>query len=113
MSIKMGSLKPASLITDQIWVKYFPQELNLKSGCSRAKISLNRKYRIRFNKSRGQPGRGTVEHVWRVLQGDTEWLAKHVIIEVPSRSEQEGPDWNIVCEGAVLFFEDADIVVIK
>ena len=48
-----------------------------------------------------------------MLQGDTEWLAKHVIIEVPSRSEQEGPDWNIVCEGAVLFFEDADIVVIK
>ena len=54
------------------------------------------KYRIRFNQSRGQPGRGTVEHVWRVLQGDTEWLARHVIIEVPSRSEQEGQNWNIV-----------------
>ena len=52
------------------------------------------KYRIRFNKARGQPGRGTQEHVWRVLQGNTEWLARHVIIEVPSRSEQEGQDWN-------------------
>jgi len=47
------------------------------------------KYRIRFNQSRGREGRGTEEHVWRVLQGNTEWLARHVIIEVPSRSEQE------------------------
>lgn len=54
-----------------------------------------------------------MEHVWRVLQGDTEWLAKHVIIEVPSRSEQEGPDWNIVCEGKMLFFNDTDTAVIK
>lgn len=71
------------------------------------------KYRIRFNKARGQSGRGTEEHVWRVLQDDTEWLARHVIIEVPSRSEQEGPDWNIVCEGTMLFFEDTDTVVIQ
>ena len=70
------------------------------------------KYRIRFNKSRGQPGRGTEEHVWRVLQDNTEWLARHVIIEVPSRSEQEGPDWNIVCEGNMLFFDDTDTAVI-
>ena len=70
------------------------------------------KYRIRFNKSRGQPGRGTEEHVWRILQGDTEWLARHVIIEVPSRSEQEGPDWNMVCEGNMLFFKDTDTAVI-
>jgi hypothetical protein len=70
------------------------------------------KYRIRFNQSRGQLGRGTVEHVWRVLQGDMEWLARHVIIEVPSRSEQEGQNWNIVCEGTLLFFEDTDTAVI-
>lgn len=74
--------------------------------------ALMLKYRIRFNKSRGQPGRGTEEHVWRVLQGDTERLAKHVIIEVPSHSEQEGPDWNIVCEGKIMFFNDTDTVVI-
>ena len=74
--------------------------------------ALMSKYRIRFNKGRGHPGRGTEEHVWRVLQGNTEWLARHVIIEVPSRSEQEGPDWNIVCEGQMLFFSDTDTVVI-
>lgn len=71
------------------------------------------KYRIRFNKSRGEPGRGTKEHVWRVLQGDTELLARHVIIQVPSRSEQEGPDWNMVCEGSLLFFPDTDTAIIE
>jgi len=70
------------------------------------------KYRIRFNKHRGQPGRGTPEHVWRVLQENQEWLARHVVIKVPSRSEQEGADWNIVCEGNMLFFDDTDTVVI-
>lgn len=71
------------------------------------------KYRIRFNKSRGAPGRGTMEHVWRVLSDDTEWLARHVIIEAPSRTEQEGPDFNIVCEGNMTFFEDTDTAVIS
>jgi hypothetical protein len=70
------------------------------------------KYRIRFNHSRGQPGRGTEEHVWRVFQDNTEWLARHIIIEVPSRSEQEGSNWNIVCDGVMLFFKDTDTVVI-
>ena len=49
---------------------------------------------------------------WSELQDDREWLARHVFIEVPSRSEQEGPDWNIVCEGNMLFFEGTDTVVI-
>jgi hypothetical protein len=58
------------------------------------------KIRIRFNKSRGQEGRGTPEHVWRVFNGKKEYLAKHVVINVPSRSEKEccSEDWNIVCE---------------
>ena len=70
------------------------------------------KYRIRFNKSRGQPGIGTNEHVWRVLQDSQEWLARHVILEVPSHSEQEELDWNIVCEGRLIFFTDTDTAVI-
>lgn len=70
------------------------------------------KYRIRFNKSKGQLGRGSTEHAWRVLHDNTEWLARHVIIEVPSRTEQEGLNWNIVCEGNMLFFSDTDTVVI-
>lgn len=65
------------------------------------------KYLIRFNKSRGQPGRGTMEHVWRVFENDTqEYLAKHVDIRVPSHDEvsvdkQGGMDWNICCHGVL------------
>lgn len=59
------------------------------------------KYRIRFNKTRGQAGRGTMEHVWRVFEGDKEFLFKHIDIRVPVRSEKESnsEDWNIVCVG--------------
>ena len=57
------------------------------------------KYLIRFNKTKGQPGRGTDEHVWRVFENNQEYLAKHVKIKVPSWSESDGPDWNIACEG--------------
>lgn len=62
------------------------------------------KFRIRFNKSRGQEGRGTPEHVWRVFAGKKEYLAKHVEINVPCRSEKEccSEDWNIVCTGEML-----------
>lgn len=59
------------------------------------------KYRIRFNKSRGQPGRGTLDHVWRVFENDKEYLFKHLNITVPIKSEkeQDSEDWNIVCHG--------------
>lgn len=72
------------------------------------------KYAIRFNKSRGQIGRGTTEHVWRVFENDKEILARHVKIEVASWSELDsnGIDYNIVCFGIMLFFADTDTVVI-
>ena len=63
------------------------------------------KYRIRFNKSRGQPGRGTVDHAWRIFEGKKEYLVKHFKLEVPSFSEIEdnGQDWNLVCYGLLTF----------
>ena len=70
------------------------------------------KYLIRFNKSRGQPGRGSEEHVWRVFENGQETLARHVRIQVPSWSEADGSDWNIACVGTMLFFADTDTVVI-
>lgn len=70
------------------------------------------KYSIRFNKSRGLPGRGTVDHVWRVFEEKQEYLCKHVKINVPSRSEQEGPDWNIVCEGVMSIDKETSTVII-
>ena len=66
------------------------------------------KIRIRFNKTRGQEGRGTVDHVWRVFVGKKEYLAKHVNINVPSRSEKEccSEDWNIVADGEIQINRD-------
>jgi hypothetical protein len=57
------------------------------------------KYKIRFNKSRGDPGRGTKDHVWRVFEGKQEYIVKHFQINVPTFSEadESGADWNVCC----------------
>ena len=64
------------------------------------------KYLIRFNKSRGQPGRGTQEHAWRVFENNQEYIVKHINIKVPCHDEISNTtgnpahdDWNICCYG--------------
>jgi hypothetical protein len=57
------------------------------------------KYLIRFNKTRGMPGRGTLDHAWRVFENDKEYLFKHIQINVPCIDERTGEDWNIACKG--------------
>ena len=62
-------------------------------------------YRIRFNKSRGEPGRGTRDHVWRVFdETGKEWLCKAIRIAVESYSlkERDSEDWNIACVGKMV-----------
>lgn len=61
------------------------------------------KYSIRFNKTRGQPGRGTMDHVWRVFENDKEYLFKNLNITVPVYSEKDtnGVDYNIYCHGVL------------
>lgn len=54
---------------------------------------------IRFNKSRGAPGRGTMDHAWRVFEDGKEYLVKNVKINVESQSERTNDDWNIACDG--------------
>jgi hypothetical protein len=56
---------------------------------------------IRFNKSRGLPGRGTTDHVWRIFVDGQEYLFKNFKLNVPSYSEAEAneQDWNIACDG--------------
>jgi hypothetical protein len=72
------------------------------------------KYLIRFNKSRGQPGRGTLDHVWRVFENGNEFLLKNVKINVPSQSEvSPGPDWNIACEGFMRIDRDTSTAIIE
>ena len=70
------------------------------------------KYSIRFNKSRGMPGRGTVEHVWRVFDATQEYLCKHFKINVPSYSERAGEDWNIACEGEMTIDRSTSTITI-
>ncbi len=71
------------------------------------------KYLIRFNKSRGQAGRGTMDHVWRVFENDKEFLFKHVRIEVPSWSERTDEDWNIACEGMLDIDRETSTAIIR
>lgn len=73
------------------------------------------KYAIRFNQSRGQPGRGTIDHVWRVFEGDVskEYLFKNVNINVPSFSEREGENWNIACHGVLTIDRENSTAIIN
>jgi len=74
------------------------------------------KYSIRFNKTRGQPGRGTLDHVWRVFEDHKkEYLFKNVKINVPSYSEKESisDDWNISCEGTLVIDKETSTAIIN
>jgi hypothetical protein len=78
---------------------------------------MNR-YLIRFNKSRGQPGRGTRDHAWRVFENGEdgkEYLFKHLEINVKSRSARSsnGEDWNIYCEGVLTIDRETSTAVIS
>ncbi len=72
------------------------------------------KIKIRFNKSRGQPGRGSIEHVWRVFEKEKEYLVKNVLILVNSETEKEefSEDWNIVCYGNIEIDRDTSTITI-
>ena len=71
------------------------------------------KYLIRFNKSRGQPGRGTVDHVWRVFEDGKEYLCKNFKINVNSQSHTDGRDWNIECEGKMTIDKNTSTITIN
>ena len=71
------------------------------------------KYLIRYNKSRGMPNRGTIDHVWRVFENGKEFLCKHVKIDVPSYSERTGEDWNMACEGTMSIDKETSTITIK
>ena len=71
------------------------------------------KYLIRFNKSRGNPGRGTMDHVWRVFEDEKEYLFKNVQINVPSYSEKSEADWNMACEGKMTIDKETSTAIIS
>ena len=71
-------------------------------------------YQIRFNKSRGQLGRGSMDHVWRVFEDGKEYLFKNLDIAVPVKSEKDvnGIDYNIVCQGFLTIDKETSTAVI-
>ena len=73
------------------------------------------KYAIRFNKSRGMEGRGTLEHCWRVFENGKEYLFKNFQINVPSQSEKEtdSEDWNVVCHGVMTIDKETSTAIIN
>ena len=76
-----------------------------------------KKYLIRFNKSKGMPGRGSTEHAWRIFEGNNEYLVKHLKINVPSFDEISSngaghDDWNIGCYGIITFDKETSTAII-
>jgi hypothetical protein len=73
------------------------------------------KYAIRFNKSRGQEGRGTMDHCWRIFENGKEYLFKHFVLNVPSQSEKEASseDWNVVCHGVMTIDRETSTAIIN
>lgn len=71
-------------------------------------------YQIRFNKSRGEVGRGSIDHVWRVFENGKEFLFKNLDIATPVKSEKDsnGQDYNIVCKGYMTIDRDTSTAVI-
>ena len=70
-------------------------------------------FMIRFNKSRGQQGRGTMDHVWRVFEDNKEYLFKHVNIQVPCWDERTKEDWNIACDGVMEINKKTSTAIIR
>jgi len=76
------------------------------------------KYHIRFNKSRGQSGRGSKDHVWRVFENGKEFLFKHFKVNVPTYDETTGDgmgndDWNFSCEGYMTIDRETSTAIIN
>jgi hypothetical protein len=75
------------------------------------------KYLIRFNKTRGQPGRGSRDHAWRVFENGKEFLFKHLQILVPcydevSKDSNGNDDWNIGCKGFMIIDRETSTAII-
>jgi hypothetical protein len=71
-------------------------------------------YKIRFNRSRGEAGRGTMDHVWRVFGDGKEYLFKNLDITVPVKSDRDanGMDYNISCVGELIVDRETSTAII-
>lgn len=55
-----------------------------------------------------------MDHVWRVFEGDKEFLFKNLDITVPIKSEKDanGVDYNITCRGFLTADRETSTAVI-
>ena len=67
---------------------------------------------VRYNKTRGQPGRGSMDHVWRVFDDNKEYVVKNVRIDVPSWGAKTGEDFSMCCEGVVTVDKETSTITI-
>jgi hypothetical protein len=67
---------------------------------------------VRFNKTRGQVGRGSIDHVWRIFDNNKEYVVKNVQINVPSWGAKTGEDWSICCEGVITVDKETSTITI-
>ena len=74
-----------------------------------------KKYSIRFNHSRGQIGRGTIDHVWRIFENDKEYLFKNFVLNVFSVSERDevSNNWNVTCYGFMTIDRNTSTAIIN
>lgn len=67
---------------------------------------------VRYNKTRGQVGRGSVDHVWRIFDDGKEYVVKNVRINVTSWGAKTGEDWSICCEGVITIDKETSTITI-
>mgnify|MGYP001398539875 FL=1 len=67
---------------------------------------------VRYNKTRGQDGRGSIDHVWRIFDNGKEYVVKNVRINVPSWGAKTGEDWSICCEGVITVDKETSTITI-
>ena len=56
-----------------------------------------------------------MDHCWRVFENGKEYLFKHFILNVPSRSEKaaDSEDWNVVCDGVMTIDRETSTATIN
>ena len=73
------------------------------------------RFRIRYNKTAGQPGRGSKEHVWRVFdENNKEYICQNIFMKNESWGEKEEltPDYNIVTNGEIQIDKEKSLITI-
>ena len=73
------------------------------------------RFRIRYNKTAGQPGRGSKEHVWRVFdENNKEYICQNIFMKNESWGEKEEltPDYNIVTNGEIQIDKERSLITI-